>query len=56
MYSRYAGLAVLILGLMSLSFVAGAGLQSRFGVIDGGPAEYRVAQFTGDILADEGAL
>lgn len=56
MYSRYAGLAVLILGLMSLSFVAGAGLQSRFGVIDGGPAEYRVAQFPGDILADEGAL
>lgn len=56
MYSRYAGLTVLVLGLMALSFVGGAGFQSRFGVVGGPASEVQVAQFPGDVFADEDAL
>lgn len=56
MHSRYVRVTVLVLGLMSLSFVAGAALQSRFGVMNGADGEFRLAQFPADVLADEGAL
>ncbi len=55
---RSSNLAVLalILGLMALSFVAGAGFASRFGTPPGSGSEVRLAQFPGDVFANESAL
>jgi len=50
------GLAVLVLGLMAVSFLAGVGFESRFSALGGPGHEVRFAQFPGDVFADESAL
>lgn len=56
MRSRRLALAVLVLGLVLVSFVMGMGFEHRFGVVRGDAGEFRVAQFPGDVFADESVL